>query len=200
MDVQKNSIDHLRHALRPLLAGIALLTLLISTTTPASAATVHNTHFRGNSVYTYSETYDGCGYGYASLSVSQVQPAPPTLFYYASGYNCTPEGGYYYYCAEGLPTTYNVGGNLSTARVTATVSLTDCAGTSIGQSKNLDVTWTATSPVSKGGYSSRNAVPGYYVESYRVNGKSRSASVSGSITGYGSISTVTSGTHIVSIR
>jgi hypothetical protein len=198
MNIRKNSFNP-RHVLRPLLVGFALLMLLSFAATPASAATVYNSRISGSAVYASSQTSDGCSYTYESVSVYQTKPAAPTLFYYASGYNCAT-GESYYYCAEGSPTTYSIGGNLSTARVIATVSLTDCQGTSTGLTENIDVTWTATSPVFKGAYSSRSTVPGYYVDTYRSSGQFRYASVSGSITGDGYISTSTSGSHTVSIR
>ena len=195
MNIGKTNLSRTRYA-RPFLVGLTLLAMLILPAAPSSAATVYKFSTKGDALYGSSYITDGCSYAVESVDVADSKKTAPTISYIAYGYDCNTGSSYTYY-GSGTPSTFEFDNNLSSAHIEADLALYDYyTGAPIGQ-KSLDLTWTGTGPVTKGIYKYRTTVDGQYKDSYRTSGTSRSASVTGSFDGSGSMATSGTVSHTV---
>jgi hypothetical protein len=188
----------------------ALLAVLVL---PSTARAAEVSHFRGKTAYADFYSVDATGCIFTSVSVFATEsrfqnpPGGPTSSAWAdvSIYQwneCTYEQGICGYASFPLPDgAFNMSGNLASASLNATAETYDyCSGTS--QPVGVALAWTGDGQIFRG-----NSVTSYhypsYRASYRSNGQSCNATVSGSVSfgsttvqlanGYASLSSVNSG-------
>jgi len=184
------------------------MALLSLTNVPVLAATATKYQFKGQNASASFYQSDDCSYTDVSVygfdSVTKSGPGAPIsqtgAYFYYSNYNyCTGTQSYGDGFSENVTFTSN---KLNSATLNGTFTVYDYYS---GASKTatVNLTWTGTGDTYRGKSQSRYQGPGY-TSSYRFNGSSRDAQVSGSVTldgtnlianltSYGSLSTSSSG-------
>jgi hypothetical protein len=166
-------------AVLPLL--LAVLPLLLGPVAPAGAATVvqHST-FRAISLDGDYGVFTECTATEYFVHVGENSDGVVTVYYASfTTDDCTGEQGYVYGSAPADQ--FQLTGNLHSARLVATIPLTDGeTGEPAGQI-SVDDTWTAFGPVSMTTVVDRDVVPGDHVVVRRTTGTVRTAKVTGNL-------------------
>lgn len=151
------------------LGGVFLMAL------PASAATVfrmdYSSQFAGG--YTSTVSPDGCVYTSTSVGAGENPAEGTTMSYSALSFNkCSGE---LYYSTYGVAPTQTFDFSRNSVHAVATIPLSD------GSQIYLDLTWQGTGSVERGGSTSRDILPGKFVQRYAVHGSFQDAVVSGTL-------------------
>ena len=167
---------------RPLLIGLTLLAMFVLSAVPAYAATtIYKSQEKGDTVlYASSYTGDDCNYleQFVTVVGSKTEPARIEFVLYGSNW-CTGET--YFQSGHGSVSTFDVSNRLDEAHVEAVVPWFDHqTGETLGD-RSIDLTWTATTPVSKTITKERTSVNGVYRSTLRITGMTAGASVTGTI-------------------
>lgn len=183
------------------LTGLTLLALLLLGGTPASAATVQHSRVRADALFLFTYDENGCDMTQQFVDVTDTRKSEPVLSYYTI--STTDCFGTIVYCYSGSaqPTSYTFSRKLESAHITAIVKLKDCSTGADAGVQELDLTWTAEGSPVRSAFKHRTAIPGQYLNWYRTQGKSVSASVEGTLNSVSaSIATNATITHTVFIK
>ena len=122
--------------------------------------------------YTSTMSEDGCAFSSIAAGAGTTYGGGNTVFYSSSSINkCTGEGYSVYGEAPAEVFTFE----RTSVHATATVPLSD--GTDIA----LDLTWQGTGTIERGGYTSRNVLPGQFVQRMSTRGTVQEAVVTGTL-------------------
>ena len=141
---------------------------------PAQAADVFRMQYTSEYAQAYTSTMseDGCAFSSISAAAGTAFGGGTTMFYSSSSFNvCTGEG----YSVYGEAPTEVFTFERTSVHATATVPLSD--GTDIG----LDLTWQGTGTIERGGSTSRDILPGQFVQRTTNHGTIQEAVVSGTL-------------------
>jgi hypothetical protein len=179
----------------------------LSTPTATAATTTYQERFSGYSLYGISETSEPCSetgwISHETLVNVFTTKTSKTVFYSSyQGDECADTQSYS--SGSGEAAEFDVDGRLSAAHVVASVPIwtqtyhQGVPAAEVQSTLELDLTWTATGPLSKSLYTSTSRSPGVYNYSYKFNGQSRPAAVTGTLDLSGSIQSASSATLQVS--
>lgn len=164
-----------------LVVPLALIAVAVFPTSADADIQKYRFQSRGTVVQANDETFDGCVYEYTAVFASESW-----VDYFSYTYNeCTGEESYV--TGSAVPSVFQVTKNLSSAHVVATIPLYNDMGEYLGDVL-LDNTWTATGSAVRERSSYTTQLPGSFRYTYRSNGTSAPATVTGTIPfSYGSI-------------
>lgn len=141
---------------------------------PASAATLFRVQYSSEyaQAYTSAVSADGCTFSTTAAGAGTAYDGGTTMFYYSSTFNqCTGEDSTVY----GEAPTETFTADRTSVHAAASVPLSD------GSQIYLDLTWQGTGLVERGGMTSRNVLPGQYVQRTAVRGTTQQAVVTGTL-------------------
>jgi hypothetical protein len=155
-----------------LLAALGGVFLMAS---PASAATIFRVDYSSQYAQGYTSTIspDGCTFTSLTAGAGETPGGGSTMFYSASSFNkCT---GVVDYSVYGEAPTQTFSFSRNSVHAVATVPLSD------GSQIYLDLTFQGTGLVERGGSSSRDILPGKFVQRVSVHGTFQEAVVTGTL-------------------